>query len=312
MHLLVAEIATKAEDVQEILLANIDGSPLPAFDAGAHIALRLTIGGRSLERCYSLVSDAKDLSTYAIAVLRVPRGVGSGFLHDEISVGDHLQTSTPRNEFQLATDQRPLIFIAGGIGITPILGMLRTAERAGREFVVHYSARSATRMAYASDVESIAGSSAKFYVDQNGSRTMGVAEIVADAASNAHIYVCGPVSLINAVRVAARTSGLGAGQVHFESFGARSAATDRSVRVHLSQSKVDVDVAPGESILDALLSVGAFLSYDCQRGECGSCVATVVSGTPAHRDVCLDDEARKVSLCTCVSWASSESLVLDL
>jgi ferredoxin-NADP reductase len=312
MLLRVMGIEPKAERVRALRLAHPDGAPLPGFAAGAHIALTLTIGARSLERHYSLVSDPTDLSAYAIAVLREERGVGSRFLHDEVSVNDHLEVSAPRNEFQLAAGEQPLVFIAGGIGITPILAMLRAARADRRAFVVHYSAQSAARMAYARDVEAIAGSGASLYLDRDGRGTMSVAGILANAPEDAHVYVCGPVSLINAVRVAARGRGWNAGQVHFESFGPRVSPTDRTVRVHLARSDVEVDVAPGQSILDVLLAAGAFLSYECRRGECGSCVATVLGGTPIHRDACLDDEGRRGSMCTCVSWASSERLVLDL
>lgn len=150
------------------------------------------------------------------------------------------------------------------------------------------------------------------YVDQDGRPGLDVKALLDGLDRDAHLYVCGPRPLIEAVRLGAADRGWPRSQVHFESFGPVSRPSDRPVTVRLAYTGNEIVVEPGTTILDAMLKAGVWTSFECKRGECGSCHIPVLDGEPDHRDVCLTPEQRAAGMCTCVSWARSETLTLDL
>lgn len=310
MMLEVTDIRDEAERVRSFTLRDPDGKPLPAFAPGAHLALTLDVGGTPLTRHYSLVSDPRELGAYRIAVLHAEQSRGgSRHLHERVRVGARLVADGPHEDFHVHPSAGHSLLIAGGIGITPILSMLRALAHAGRSFELHYVTRSAARMAFREECARLAGSRLSLYT---GRAALDVEALLAGAPPGAHVYACGPRPLIEAVREHAARLGRPSANVHFESFGAQPSAADRPLRVRLALSALEVEVPPGQSVLDALIDAGAFVSYDCKRGECGSCAATVLQGRPLHRDVCLTEAARRTTMCPCVSWAQDEELVLDL
>jgi ferredoxin-NADP reductase len=238
---------------------------------------------------------------------------GSRFMHEQVKENDIIQVEAPRNDFPLANDASHSILIAGGIGITPILSMLRSLVGQQASFEVHYAARSATDLAYRSEVEMLSSGQAHLYVSEGpNSGRLNLNELLSDPRPGVHVYVCGPARMIEAVREISARYGWNPDQIHFESFGARSTANDREITVRLAESGRTILVPPPQTILDALLEANIQVPYDCKRGECGMCVTQVLDGQPDHRDVCLTRDEREVSMCLCVSRARGRNLVIDL
>lgn len=305
MNLTVIEKAVVAADTVRIAFAMPDGSELPAFKPGAHVELSFA----GFTRHYSLTSSPQDLRRYEICVLRTKPGRGgSAYLHDRLNVGDALKVGGPFNAFPLQLASSHAAFIAGGIGITPFFSMMDALERSSRSFELHYTARSVENFLAVPDYS---GRSRR-YCDIDGKPSIDIDAILDSLSKETDLYVCGPRGLIEAVRAKAAARGWPDKQVHFESFGAAPKATDAPVTVRLALSGMNIEVSPGTSILDALLENGVWAPYECRRGECASCVTEVVSGEPDHRDVCLTDEQRRSTMCTCVSWARGPEIVLNL
>lgn len=311
MQLQVTAIERRSLGVKSFELQAVDCSALPAFEPGAHI--RVSVPGLKQgdpTRAYSLVSDPADRSRYMIGVLHVESGNGgSAALHQQVGVGDLLEVSAPKNEFRLAPSASHSILIAGGIGITPILSLTRELARRGDSFEVHYAARSEDRMAFREEMAIIAGDRARFYFPPD---QMSVPSILKNPSQGTHVYVCGPHLLIEAVREAVPMAGLPPRHVHFESFGYRRVPTDRTVEVELCNSGITILVEPGRPLLEAIEAAGIWAPSECRRGECATCVTTILEGEVSHRDHCLTAEQRSSSICTCVSWATGDRLALDI
>jgi vanillate O-demethylase ferredoxin subunit len=309
----VAQIVQHGDYVKEFRLRRADGSPLAPWNAGAHIVLGFTpADGTTLERHYSLVGAPGATAEYRIAVLRDENGKGgSRYLHDEIGVGTPIEVSGPFNSFPLSSKCARIVLIGGGIGITPIVSMAHELAALGIQFELIYLARSATRLVLLDELSAIPGAAITTHVSE-GSARADLGAILGRYTEDAEVYACGPPALLQGIASTAPALGWPAHALHFESFGMRVDPRDAPVTVELAQLQLSVTVSPGTSILDALIAADVFVAYDCKRGECGSCFTQVISGTPLHRDVCLTPTQRAIGMCTCVSWASSERLVLDL
>lgn len=311
MLLSVIAVDMLAPDIRAIELAAADGSPLPPFAAGAHVELAIPSSEPPSRRKYSLVSDPGKLESYRIAVKRQANGRGaSAFLHDEVDVGSVLDVGMPANEFGVRAEASHHIFIAGGIGITPLLGMAMEAASRGLSHELHYVAQSRAAMALYEQVSSLSRATTYFSQGEQASRPDIAAILGAHPhQADAHVYVCGPARLIDAVRWAANAAGYPARRIHFESFGPAWTASDGEVRLCLSGSALALSVPPGVTLLDAMEEAGAWIPSDCKRGECGACITSYSGGVPLHRDHCLTAEQRTHSFCPCVSWADSRSVL---
>ncbi len=311
MKLIVHQLLRLGTDVLEIRLRHPQGQVLPSWSAGAHLRLQLPSSeGQRLERHYSLIGPAGAAKEYRIAVLRDPssRG-GSRWIHEQLAVGQGLEVEGPFDSFPLQAEHGRTLLVAGGIGITPMHAMAHALNATGRSFELHYLARSEDRLVLLDELRALPHARLHLHV---GATPPSLDALLGAFSQGASLHACGPVPLLNALREHGAALGWPATALHFESFGARAQSGDRAIRVHLAQSGIEVDVQPGTSILDALIAADAFVAYDCKRGECGQCHSRVLAGTPLHRDVCLSPGQRADGLCTCVSWASSESLTLDL
>lgn len=318
MLLRISKSEALTSDIRLIRLQPLDGVMLPSFEPGAHVGLTLRLGDEVAYRKYSLVSDGGTGSHYDIAVKRNANGRGgSAHLHDGLTVGDQVEVSAPASEFGLAADVAHHVLVAGGIGITPMLGMASRLRQSGASYELHYSGAGATEMAFLDELTREHGDAIHLYFTREGAdatRRIDVEALVERHRDEAdtHFYVCGPARLIDNVRLAAEARGIARRRVHFESFGPAWAATDGPVRVVLSESAIDVEVQPGTTLLDAMEGAGAWIPSECRRGECGACITTYTGGRPIHRDNCLTEEQRKHSFCPCVSWAASdETLTLQ-
>ncbi|GAB2817063.1 PDR/VanB family oxidoreductase [Actinocorallia aurea] len=298
-----------ADGVVALTLRRPDGGRLPDWSPGAHVDLVLP-GGTT--RQYSLCGDRWDAHAYRIGVLREPAGRGgSAYVHDELAEGDRVGIGGPRNNFRLAPAGRYL-FVAGGIGITPLLPMIVQAELQDVPWTLHYGGRTRTSMAF---LDELAVHGDKVHaVPQDESGPLDLDAALSGLPEDAKVYCCGPAGLLDAV--AARCAALPPGRLRTERFVAseRAAAADDAFHVELRRTGRGLTVQRGQTLLDALGAAGVNVLSSCRQGLCGTCETTVLDGVPDHRDSLLDDADRAAGDCmlVCVSRAASARLVLDL
>jgi tetrachlorobenzoquinone reductase len=315
LEVLLRSITFEADRINSYTLQAANGGPLPAFTAGAHVELRLA---PDLVRSYSLTNDPAERHRYVIAVKRESAGRGgSAHVHDRLKVGDLLTVSAPHNNFVFDEGDHASVFIAGGIGVTPILSMLRRAHALGRRWSLHYASRTRRDAAFLGEIGELArasGSDVNVVFDQEDSGgALDIAAIAAAAPEGTHLYCCGPLPMLEVFKDATRSRPVRT--VHLEYFSpAQEAATAGGFEVRLARSGRSVAVAPGKTILEALLEAGFPVSYACGEGTCGTCETRVIEGTPDHRDVYLNDDehAGNAQIMICCSGSRTPVLVLDL
>ena len=309
-----------ADQVMGYVLADPLGAELPSWAPGAHVDVHLPSG---MTRQYSLSGDPADRLHWRIAVLLEEDGRGgSRYLHDHIREGAALLAGAPRNNFPLVSADR-YVFIAGGIGITPLLPMIAAAHAAGAGWQLHYGARARGRMAFTDELERYGDRSQLYPEDTRG--LMPLDRVLGPDAEGAAVYCCGPEPLLLAVErqhLARR-----AGSLHIERFRPRTADTagsgagageavqaDNGFDVVLSSTGKVVHVGPRQTVLAAVTKAGAAVESSCLEGTCASCETTVLEGEVDHRDSVLSEEERDSgrTMMLCVSRARSARLVLDL
>ncbi|MBA3741456.1 PDR/VanB family oxidoreductase [Sporichthya sp.] len=300
-----------ADGVVALTLRDPQGLDLPAWTPGAHLDLVLR---PDLIRQYSLCGDVGDRASWRVAVLREPEGRGgSAYVHDLVTEADELDVIGPRNHFALKPAPS-YVFIAGGIGITPILPMIAAAEERGVPWRLVYGGRTRTSMAFL-DVLSDHGSAVLLRPqDEHGLLDFG--GLLADIPADAQIYACGPGPMLDALTEHSASRGLAAPRVERFSAGSVAVPTDadQAFDVVLHQSGRTIRVAADQSILDALEYEGLDVLSMCREGICGTCETRVISGAILHRDQILDeaDRAAEDTMFICVSRAAGDSLELDL
>lgn len=315
MAYLISSIIDHGAGVKEFHLRREDGAALAQWQPGAHLVRRFTgADGRSHEKHYSLIGAPGAAEVYRIAVQREADGQGgSRALHDDLAPGSTVEVSGPYNSFPLdAAAGGRVVLVAGGIGITPLISMAHALSAEGRPYQLHYLARSAERLVLLDQLPAAAAATLRPHLSATDGRA-DLPALLGSYRAGDSLYACGPAALLQALADAGAALGWPSHALHFESFGARAQADDGALSVELSLSQMTVEVAPGSSILDALIAADVFVSYECKRGECGSCYTPVLEGQPLHRDVCLTPAMREQGMCTCVSWAARPGrLVLEL
>ncbi|MET9230132.1 PDR/VanB family oxidoreductase [Lentzea sp. NPDC003310] len=309
MKLLLDGKETVADGVVLLTLRCPDGGPVPAWAPGAHVDLELADG---VVRQYSLCGDPADTSALKVAVLREPDGRGgSRHVHDVLAVGDLVDVSEPRNHFELVEAKRYL-FVAGGIGITPILPMVAWAEAAGHDWQLVYGGRTRSSMAF---LDELARRDNVLVRPQDEYGLLDLEAVLADPAPGTAVYCCGPESLLLAVEE--RCAGWPRGTLHVERFSPKTVVTQGEpdeFEVELARTGVVLRVPAGNSILDVLENEGVSVLSSCREGTCGTCETTVLDGVPEHRDSVLTAEEQECAdvMMVCVSRSRSPRLVLDL
>jgi len=299
-----------ADDVVHLTLSNQDGTPLPRWKPGAHIDLILD---DETVRQYSLCGDPAD-PTYEIAVLREPDGSGgSAWVHDKIAEGDRFQIRGPRSHFRMADSPRYL-FIAGGIGITPLRPMIHRAATRDSQWRLLYGGRTAASMAFADQFAQRYPANIELH-PQDSDGLLDLDAALTDLEPGTLVYCCGPEPLLNAVET--RCKDLPDGTLHIERFLPRkdqSHDPDTSFTVQLGRTGRTLTVPAHRSVLDTLLDEGIDMDYSCQTGVCGTCEVAVIEGTPEHRDSITSAATRNAEerMMTCVSRARTAKLILDL
>ncbi|ADI09579.1 iron-sulfur oxidoreductase subunit beta [Streptomyces bingchenggensis BCW-1] len=317
--LVVTGRADAASDVVVLTLRHPTGRELPAWQPGAHIDLLLD---ESLTRQYSLCGDPADRARWQIAVHRAPDGRGgSAYVHDALTEGAAVQVRGPRNRFPLRPAARYL-FIAGGIGITPLVPMTAAAEAAGADWTLLYGGRTRASMAFADQLADRYGPKVRL-VPQDESGLLDLASFLAAPTPDALVYCCGPEPLLRAAEERCRA--WPSGSLRTERFQPRTdipgpAAADGpqaatgSFELVLARSGLTLTVPPERSVLRAVEAAGISVLYSCGEGTCGTCETDVVEGEVDHRDSVLTDEERELgeTMMICVSRCRGRRLVLDL
>ncbi|MFI6958545.1 PDR/VanB family oxidoreductase [Nocardia sp. NPDC050408] len=307
---IVSAIRDVGAGVREVTVSAKNGLELPHWSPGAHVDLHLSPG---MTRQYSLTGEA-DARDWRIAVLREPasRG-GSAYVHEQLQVGHVLETSEPRNHFEF--DAEPdVILIAGGIGITPMVPMLRDADRLGLNWRLLYGGRSASSMAYSQELLARFGDRVILW-PQDSHGLLPLEKLLDGIDARAGVYVCGPPPLIDAVYAACERGGSGA-TIHSERFTPVEvdADGDTAFDVELARSGLILSIEPGESVLERVNAAGVFAASSCGEGTCGACETAVIDGDVDHRDSVLSAPERAANDCMmiCVSRSQGSRLVLDL
>ncbi|MGW1916018.1 PDR/VanB family oxidoreductase [Streptomyces sp. NPDC002076] len=306
LELVVAARESAAEGVLALTLRDPLGRELPDWEPGAHVDLLL---GPGLERQYSLCGDPADRSAWRIAVLREPAGRGgSAHVHEQVGEGGKVRVRGPRNHFRQEPASR-YRFIAGGIGITPILPMLAAAEQAGADWTLLYGGRTRSSMAFIPELARYGDRVTLAPQDETGLLDLG--PVLDDLPEGTLVYCCGPGPLLDAVEERCP-----AGVLRVERFQTKEQqpGADEAFEVVLARSGMTVTVPPEVSVLDAVRAAGVQVLYSCTEGTCGTCETDVLEGAPDHRDSVLTEEERSAgdTMMICVSRCRGARLVLDL
>jgi vanillate monooxygenase ferredoxin subunit len=300
-----------AAGVREIEIAP-DGGALP-HAPGSHIDIRVTVNGRPDLRSYSLIGEPQ-AGLYRIAVKAQERSRGGSLFMGSLAPGDRVEVSAPIDGFELGLAAPAYLLIAGGIGITPLIGMAALLARRGAAFRLLYAGRSRAEMAYLGLLEEMLGERLEIFAGDEAGR-IDLRTEIARLAPGGELYLCGPMRLLGEARRLWAEAGRPAPALRYETFGSSGGFAARPFLVELPRLGISVAVAETVTLLDALTEAGVELLSDCRRGECGLCAVEVIEAERPidHRDVFFSDEERRRGnrICACVSRASGGRLVID-
>ena len=311
LPLLVMRNDKIADGIHILEFRDAGGQPLPEFSAGAHIAIQAPNG---LLRKYSLCNDPAERDRYLVAIKREANGRGGSCnLIDNTKAGDELMVAPPVNDFGLPPRAQDFLFIAGGIGITPIMAMIREVLRQGKRFRLFYCSRSPETTAFLDEL------SAPEFKDQvtihydqgDPARSLDLKPVLAERKNREHLYCCGPRPLMEAVR--AMTDHWSSTAVHFEAFSEAEThkPTDKPFKLRLARSGEVLDVPTTKTILEVLRDRGLEVPSSCETGTCGTCRTKLVAGEADHRDLVLAEHERADTIMICVSRAKSDEITID-
>ncbi|VBA36538.1 Phthalate 4,5-dioxygenase oxygenase reductase subunit [Mycobacterium innocens] len=303
-----AAVVTKRElltpDVVALTMADPEGGLLPSWTPGAHIDVRLPSGRR---RQYSLCGPPGRRTDYRIAVRRIADGGGGSIeMHDAFREGDTLTFEGPRNAFYLVTDEHDVVFVIGGIGVTPILPMIRLAHQHGIDWRAVYAGRSRDYMPLLDEVLAVAPDRVTVWADDERGRFPTAEDLLADAGSTTAVYVCGPTGMLESVR-AARDQHADA-PLHYERFGPPPVVDGAPFELELARSQRVLAVPANRSALGVMLDHEPATAYSCQQGFCGTCKVKVLAGNVDHRGRAAEGEDEML---VCVSRAKGNRVVID-
>lgn len=306
----VTSVSDAADGIRLFELRDPAGGELPAFEPGGHIEVRTPEGA---VRKYSLCNAPQETGRYLIAVKREAGGRGGSLsMCDQVKAGDEIEVSEPHNDFKLVKSHGGYTFIAGGIGITPIMAMMRALLAEGQgAFKLYYLTRSPQMTAFLEELKEpeFAGK-VKIHHDL-GDPAMAMDLWPVLEKPKGHLYCCGPGPLMDAVR--AMSGHWSQSAVHFEAFtdGHTIKPEDVPFTVKIASSGETFEVPVGTPILEVLRKAGHDIPYSCASGSCGSCRTKLVSGDVDHRDFVLQDDEKASNIMVCVSRGRGE-VVIDV
>jgi ferredoxin-NADP reductase len=305
----VRALVWEAPGVLSLELTALNGGALPPFEPGAHIDLKLPDGTL---RQYSLCGNPNDLSHYRVGIRAVSGGRASGYVHHKLRPGDLLTVSAPRNNFPLV-EAKHYIFVAGGIGITPLIPMMRAVRARKGSWTLLYCNKRNEDAPFLAEIKTLGGE--LFLHSSEAGTRLDVAQRLSKVEKDTVIYCCGPEKLMLAVEEA--TAAWPKGSVHFEWFAPRSRPVDEAsgaFEMVCEQSGMTLLVPPEKSILEVLTEAGIQVPRSCEQGICGTCECRVISGEVDHRDSILSsaERAANQTMMICVSRAKGTRLVIDI
>ncbi|MCR9134783.1 MAG: PDR/VanB family oxidoreductase [Alphaproteobacteria bacterium] len=308
--LTLQQIVDATPAIRELQFGAADGSALPDYTPGAHLDFDLGAAGT---RSYSLIDwpGDRDLATYRIAVQKEDAGQGGSLAMHALQVGDQVSATSPSNDFELIPGETPVLLLAGGIGVTPLISMATALLAQGRKFAFHYAGRSEAVMGFTESLCSHFQNHLSLHFDDV--EPLDLTSLMADQPEGIQLYICGPKGMIDAARASAEAAGIS--DIHVELFSTPEPAGDEtSFEVEIHDTGQVFTIPADKTIIEVLEEAGVDIMYDCQRGDCGICQTDVISGEPDHRDVVLTDAERESGkiMQICVSRARSARLVLDL
>lgn len=306
----LVDVEEAAEDIR-MLTFEVEGD-LPSFDPGSHTQIRVTIGCQPATRTYTVLPSPT--GTLRIAVKRHENSRGGSLHVWTLKPGDRTEMTVPENRFALSWRAPAYLLIAGGIGVTPIYGMVLALAARGATFRVLYAARSRAMLAFAEEIAAIAGDRAEFFCQDEG-RSLDFAAEFAHLGETDELYICGPVGMLNAAKHAWEAARRKTSRFRYEVFGDSGLFSEQPFRVEIPSKGAVVDVRSDQSLLEALTEAGVDMIYDCQRGECGLCAVTILEADAPidHRDVFFSEEEKRANgrMCACVSRLAGGRVVID-
>ena len=309
----VAEVVTVNPLIKRFRFVRRDGGAMPPFSGGAHVVVEMDDHGTRRMNPYSLMSAPSDTSGYEISVRRDDAGRGGSlYLHNHVTPGMEMVLGAPVNLFPTDVRAKKHLLIAGGIGITPFIGMMAQLQAQGGRFELHYSVRSRALGAYVDALTATYGGRVHVYVDDLG-QVIDLKTLLAGQSLGTHLYICGPKGMIAWVRATAAAAGWPAAMVHSEEFLAPPVGNPFTVTLAASAKTITVGAA--QSILEAMEAAGVEAPYLCRGGACGQCETDVLGceGAIRHHDHWLTDDQKAAGqkIMPCVSRFEGKSLVLD-
>ena len=313
--LVVAAKKKIAEDIFLFELMHPQGEALPTYTAGAHLPIKTPSGAM---RQYSLCGSPADTDRYWIAVKRESEGRGGSIsMTDQLSAGDEIHVGSPQNLFELSDKAKSFIFIAGGIGITPMMSMIKQlkATEDARPFRLYYLSRTPEGSAFVDELTTseFSGKVKIHHTHGDSSKSFDLWPVLEKSSNGAHVYCCGPTRLMDSVRD--MTGHWPQSAIHFESFGAdtKPRADDQPFDVALEQSNKTIHVQKNQTLLEALTKGGCHVPSSCESGTCGSCKVRLLKGNVDHRDLVLMPEEKDEFIMVCVSRSKNgEPITIDL
>jgi vanillate O-demethylase ferredoxin subunit len=304
---------TLADGIVGLDLVAVDGGPLPAFDAGAHVDVYVSSG---VVRQYSICNDPTERTRYRLGILQEAnsRG-GSTEIHRAFTEGRRIKIGPPRNNFRLVDDAQKVMLLAGGIGITPLLSMALYLKRRGTPFHLSYCSRTRGRTAFLSELGGELAAHTTVHFDDGPDTQRFSAEKMAFGPSpGTHVYVCGPQGFMDWTIGELKRLGWPENNIHVEYFTATADKTGGTFQVVATRSGKTVEVPAGKSIAEVLIANGIEVSMSCEQGVCGTCLTKVLNGIPDHRDVyqTASEKASNRYMTPCCSRALSPVIELDI
>ena len=300
-----------ADGIHLLEFRDANGGALPEFTAGAHITIRVPNGSL---RKYSLCNDPAERNRYQVAVKRESNGRGGSInLIDTVKAGDELMVAPPVNDFGLPQRATDFLFIAGGIGITPMMAMIRQVRAAGKRFRLFYCTRSPETTAFRDELSApdLKNSVTIHYDQGDPARSLDLKPVLKERQNREHLYCCGPRPLMEAVRV--MTDHWSPTAVHFEAFSEAEThkASDKPFAVRLARSGRVVEVPVSKTILEVLRDNGLEVPSSCETGTCGTCRTKMLVGKADHRDLVLAEHEKADTIMICVSRALTDEITID-
>jgi len=300
----VAAIRDVAPAIREFVLRP-EGTSLEAYAIGSHVNVGVLIDGRPETRSYSLVGEPGP-DGYRIAVRRAPDSRGGSHYMWSLQPGARIEISSPASLFEIDWTRRSYCLIAGGIGITPIIGIAAMLKRRNAALALHYAVKSRRDAAFLDELSDLLGDRLIVHASDEDNR-IDLDDIIRHLPPDAAAILCGPLRLLEAARRSWASAGRPPADLRYETFGSSGLLPTESFRVRIDRSGREIVVAENKSMLDALNEAGFEVMSDCQRGECGVCAIDVVAveGKIDHRDVFFSDHQKGESgkICPCVSRA---------